>query len=504
MYEALMALNTAIWLGFVIDFLRRDSSSAFHPATIYLAFHGLVFVIRPPLVYYRDYDLIYRSFGFTPTMADKSTVMIGAILGLVAFMLASYQGGRTTVNFRSNQSDLMYRRSLLYPSLAVAALMVPVGVYALYEAWQVRATAISTKMLDASTGVLVNTTSVGYITDSQYALGTITVLFAWIFRFRLVSLIPLAVFIVARAGTGGRFPIIVALLLAGLLYLHDQRRRFPTMKVAMLTLAAITAFMAIGADRGRSIRMLFTDDDRSIEYLYANTSGKRLLEGMDFANLEFYEYLVYAIPQRTGTYGYFLNNLQIFTEPIPRKLWPEKPIGPPIQLYSLFDYGYPIGMTNSLPGEGWAQLGYLGVVLWCGLIGFATGVYYRWFMQSRQTTFIVLTYAAVASQYVTFFRDGLLITLFRTGLFFILPIILIYWLMRALGMPSAHELTLRSAALAIRRRNRDEAATAAAPAAGGASPDDTSPRSRRRGNNDAIRIPRAWRRERATPIDARD
>lgn len=500
MYEGLMVLNTVVWLGFVIDFVRRRETSVFHPAAIYLFVHGLVFVLRPPLVYYRGYDTIYRTYGFTPTIEDKSTVLIGATIGLVAFMLASYQGGRAPLRFQFDKFDIAYRRSLFYPAIAVALLLVPLGAYSLIESWQRRLTAYNSKVLDTATGVFTNTDTIGYLTDVQFVLGPITALFAWIFRFRLPALIPFAMFIVARAGTGGRGPVMAAIALAGLLYLYDRRQRFPTVRVMLLGLLAITAFSSIGADRGRSIRLLFVDDDRSVEYLYNQTAGRRFLEGMDFANLEFYEYLVYAIPQRTGTYGYFLNNLQIFTEPIPRKLWPEKPIGPPIQLYSLFDYGYPIGMTNSLPGEGWAQLGYLGVVLWCALIGFATGAYHRWFMHSRQSTLIVFTYAVVASQYFTFFRDGLLLTLLRTGLFFMLPIILLYWMMRALGMPSADDLATQAAAMAIRRHRaaQVQGAQATAATAEDATEEAAVPRSRRH-DDDGQLVRRAWRKSGAVP-----
>jgi len=498
MYEFLMVLNTVVWLGFVFDFVRRKDASVFHPAAFYLFFHGLIFVLRAPLVYYRGYDGIYRAFQFNPSMADKSTVLIGSTVGLIAFMFGTYQTARAPLRFRHTGFDLGFRRSLLKPFAIVAAFCVPLALYSLRQNWLDRSISYSSKVLDDATGVFVNTTANGYMTDAQLMLGPLSVLIAWIFRFRPLALLPLAAFVFLRAGTGGRWPLVAAFVMLGVLYLYDKRRRLPTMTLVAAGLALLAAFSLIGQDRGRAVRNIVMED-RSVDYLYA--SDKRFLEGMDFANLEYFEYLVYVIPQRSGTHGYFLNNLQIFTEPIPRKFWPGKPIAAPIKLYSLFDYGRPLGMTNSLPGEGWAQLGYIGVVFWCGLMGLLTGWFYSWFMRSRQTTLHVALYAMVLAQYFTFFRDGLLLTLLRTGFWFMIPLLLILALTWAMRLPSAWDMELAAKArAAFARKRRGKAEAEGAPGEGTAGEAATTaeepamvPRSRRQSLNGGV--PRAWRRK---------
>jgi len=211
-------------------------------------------------------------------------------------------------------------------------------------------------------------------------------------------------------------------------------------------------FQIVGVDRGTTIRQWFIEDRSSLADNVDRLKELRFLEGMDFANLEFFEYLVYAVPQRTGTYGYFLDNLQLLTQPIPRVLWSGKPVGPPIQLFSLFDYGYPIGMTYSLPGEGWVQLGYLGVIIWCALFGWLFGLGYNRFQKSSHGNPIVLTYLLFLPLSLTFFRDGFLLTIVQTAVFFLFPVWLIVRIARLTAVPLADELRLRARRHLARRK----------------------------------------------------
>jgi len=43
----ILAFQAIVWLLIAFMFLRGRSASVFHPFSFYLAFHGLVFVIRP-------------------------------------------------------------------------------------------------------------------------------------------------------------------------------------------------------------------------------------------------------------------------------------------------------------------------------------------------------------------------------------------------------------------------------------------------------------------------
>lgn len=457
MYEFALACSVLTLVLVATAFVRSRAFSIFHPLTIYIAFHAFLFVIRPIVAYAADFDFVYRLFQFTPSPSDKITVLFASNLGFLAFAAACWRAGNRPMVFRHDRVTAAERVRLMPLFLWVAVLCVPLGAYSLGQVWTSAVTtgfANAGMVRDAATGISINTESNGYIFEAQLMLATCAAVFAWLFRFRLFAILPLLTFIVFRAGTGGRGPFIAALGAVGLLYLYEQRRRMPTalMLVALPIVALL--FSAVGSDRGASVRRAL-GASTAAEISERYRSQERPLEGLDFANLEYFEYLVYVIPQRSQTYGYFNDLLQVFTEPIPRALWPEKPAGAPFARIHFFDYGYPVTMSFSLPGEGWYSLGWAGVVLWCSLCGWVLGWLYRRYVEGPQSSFQTIAYMVFLPTLILSFRDGQLVTVFRQGLFFMAPIALWWLLARALGMPGLED---------VRRLlgRRAEAASAAA------------------------------------------
>lgn len=443
MYEVSLALSV-LCFGLVLGyFARQPSFNAFHPLTLYLAFHGLVFVIRPIFAYIGDYRGIYILYQFTPSISDKTTVILASTLGMIAFAFFSLQTGNVPMLFKHDRFALAERTRLTPSALWAMAVCGAIGAYSLAVSWQRSSAGIEDMARDAATGTAINTSTNGYLMEAQLMLATCCVLVVWLFRFRLISFLPLLGFIIFRAGTGGRGPFITAAVSLALIYLYEHRRRFPGL-VAMLVAPVLFAlFVLVGADRGETVRSYLSGTAQ----VAVETEGlaKRTFEGMDFGNMEYFEFLVYAVPQRTGTYEYFASNLIIFTEPIPRVLWPEKPVGSPVQFFKLFDYGFPIGMTRSLPGEGWTQLGWLGVMIWCGLWGALLGSVYRRFATGPQSGFAVMFYFSFIPIFIIAYRDGMLSTILRQGSFFMAPLLLWRLIIGYLGIPLAQDMRARAA-----------------------------------------------------------
>ena len=473
MYPTLLLASVAIFLIVAIVYLRQDFSSVYHPISLYLVFHGIVFTIRPLFAYWLHYDFLYRVYRFNPSDDVKSTVIICANLGLLAFVAGAWKGGSAPLTFRQGPAEIAHRKRLIPAFLLAIALIAPIAVASIVTVYT---SGYAGMRLDVHTGVAINTSSNGWLLEAQLMLVPLSVLLAWTFRFRWWSLLPLLVFVTVRAGTGGRGPFIVACAAAGLLWMFDSKRRWPSLLMFALIVPLTAGFYVLGQERG-AVRT-FLDDGKIIE-LREKTG---FMESMDWANMEFFEYLVETVPRKTGTYGYFVDNLQVFTEPVPRVLWQGKPIGPPIKMYNLFDYGNPIGMTYSLPGYGWMQLGYFGVALWCALWGYCLGAIYSWFMRSRQGNFQVALYFAFLPIFIIAFRDGGLVTVMRTGVFYLTPVLVWMWAARALGIPDPADLVRRATRVGSRRR---------------APPEATPPP--RRGQVDGDIVPRAWRGRRGAP-----
>lgn len=440
MYEVALLLSVACLLGVGFFFARNPAFSVFHPLTIYIAFHGLIFVFRPILAYFLNYRYIYSAFRFTPSASDKLTVIFASNLGFLVFAFFCMRAGAVALRFKQDVFVTAERRQLkrLFPW--VLAICVPIGGYSLFSLWFIASGVSSDGMIsDSSTGIAINTTGIGYMREAQLMLATSGAILAWIFRFRLVACLPLLLFAVTRAGTGGRWPVVVAIVAAGLLYLYDKKRKLPGPMLVFGSVALLAAFSAVGTDRGRAIREM-TSSNQTRERQYSNGGTEKFMEGMDYGNLEYFEYLVYVVPQRSHTYDFFLNNIQLFTEPIPRVLWKDKPIGAPVTRFSLFEYGDPVGMTRSLPGEGWFAFGWFGVVIWCGLWGQTLGWIYRKFAQSSQETLQTAAYMIFLASLIAAFRDGVLITVFRYNLFFLAPVALWFIIARMRGIATAQML----------------------------------------------------------------
>ena len=467
MYAAALALSVICFALVVIYFIRSPSFSLFHPLTFYAAFHGFIFVFRPIVARINDFSLVYRSYQFTPSPSDKLTVILASNLGFLTFALFCLMSGNVAMRFKQDGFARAERDRLKPLLFWVLAICVPIGFYSLSKTWNGAAsTGLGYDTVqDAATGIYTMTQGNGYLAEAQLMLASCGALIAWVFRFRLLALLPLLGFVVFRAGTGGRGPFVTALVTVGLLYLYEHRRKLPSLKVSALLVAVVLIFNTVGNDRGLTIRKALGNDTGS-DVFYQTRANERFLEGMDFANLEYFEYLVYAIPQRTHTYGYFLDTLQIFTEPVPRTLWKDKPIGAPFNKIFLLDYGRAVGMTRSLPGQGWYSLGWVGVVIWCGLWGYGLGWIYRRFVEGSQSVFKTAAYMIFVPILIVAYRDGQLVTVFRQGLFYLGPVILWFWFAKYLGVPSA--VVLRAAA--VRRIARVRAGDQPAAQADAANP----------------------------------
>ena len=446
-YDALLVFGLLLFLGVGFVYLRHPAASFWHPLTIYLALHGIVFAFRPILARIFDYQLLYTSTRFQPSLGDKITVLLAADLALIVFVAVSLRVASRPVDLEIGGTWQWRREKLWVPFLAVSAIIAPIAVYAAADEWLATASNASTMVIDTATGVNFNTTGNGWFSTSQLALVPIVTVFAWLTRFRWYSLIPFGLFFLLRAGTGGRGPIIIAAVAIVILFLLERGRKWPEWRASVLILAMALAFNAIVTDRGKAVREAFIADEA---YVSSGTQEAKPFEHMDFANLEYFEFAVYAIPQRSGTYDYFLHNLQIFTEPIPRIWWKDKPLGPPIAMYQLPDYGRPYGFTYSVPGVGWMSWGWPGVVIQSALFALLFGALHRRMAAGPQTPVYVLVFALMIASTVVSYRDGTFLTVVRVLPFYIGPIAAM-WL---LSIPLTRQFGRRSSFPAERREAR--------------------------------------------------
>ena len=437
MYDVVLAASTLAYLALAAVYLTRPFASFLHPATLYLAVHGFIFVFRPIVARIYDFDIVYRLYDFDPSLSDKITVIIGANVGLFAFVLASWRyANRLPAPYDADEVEAL-RTRMTKPLVFVSAVIGPLALWSAVTAWGRRAAAYDTWTRGMSAGVSINLDGSGWFYDSRLMLASLAVLIVWATRFRWYGWPAFGLFLVLQAGSGTRGPIIYASIALIALWLLDKRRDWPDFRTVAGIGAVLLVFNAVVLDRGNAVREAFGGPSTT---QISPTSDLAPLEHMDFANLEYFEYLVFAVPQRSGTYDYFAQNLQIFTEPVPRILWKDKPIGSPVQFFNLWDYGRPIGITGSMPGQGWMALGYPGIVIQCALFGLLFGAFYVLLLMRRNDAASRLVYAFLLANLVLCIRDGTLLTFLRTLPFYVGPVLLVLIGARLFVLPGNRDL----------------------------------------------------------------
>src|SRR5205085_2681238 len=85
--------QVVLWLIVVGVFLASGQASLFHPASVYLVFYLLVFVLRPILVRSFGFDANWNYMIFEPTDAYFMKTLAVSSVALVVFTAASMATG---------------------------------------------------------------------------------------------------------------------------------------------------------------------------------------------------------------------------------------------------------------------------------------------------------------------------------------------------------------------------------------------------------------------------
>jgi len=133
---------------------------------------------------------------------------------------------------------------------------------------------------------------------------------------------------------------------------------------------------------------------------------KRKYDTQEFANFDYVCFVAAVVPSRTGTFTYWAQYLQLFTEPIPRAIWTGKPVGAPVWLFNLNEYGNFLGLTVSLVGDAWMSAGWIGIVVTMSLVGGFLGVLHRWFWKHTDNSMAALAYLTFLGMLPQWYRDG--------------------------------------------------------------------------------------------------
>jgi hypothetical protein len=423
MVELMLYFQWGFLIALVAFHVSKFGGSIFQPNIFYFAFHFLVFVLHPTLVYAFNFNNMFEYLHFYPDDYDALNTFEVADVGLVIFTLAGWWMTRRLAPKQLFPGpaaaplppiDPVLRRSFLIALI----LLGPPAVWSLIYNFTHPILGVHngdigaiTLTRDSATGSTLFTDSTGYLVDLQYMVATLSIAWAYLNRFRLIHTIPFVIYAFFRAyAGGGRFTFFLLTIALALVYLMQKRLTRPTGRMLLIGVAVFALFAAVGNDRGfvKKLTGTYSAVEASVEEDHQQKSftDMSILNGADFANYEYLSYVVHHVPKSFGTYTYFTQYLDLFIKPIPRMLWPGKPVRSLITLIDLNAVGVFSGLTVSLVGDGWMSLGYFGVVVTMAAVSLFCNFLYVRFARTPRTHFAALAYCIFLSLTPQWFRDG--------------------------------------------------------------------------------------------------
>jgi hypothetical protein len=403
-FELALGLQIIIWLGVIFVFVLSGQATIFHPLTMYLGFHALVFIVRPLLVYFFNFDSEFAYMGIRPDEALMARVLMITSFALVVFAATNLWFGRCDPKFQ-NAAPVAFtveqRRALIILTLA----LLPIIIYSMHA----QATNWTGENIG---GTYILTGASGYAIDSQLMAAPLLCAWLAVKRFRWTVWPWIIPYVGYRVYTGwGRWSFVLLFVSLVFIYVWQSRRKWLPWWTLLIPLAIFPLFRMVGNDRDVIKELIThqydpTSHGPAVTGLSAADRFRVKNDNPDFANFDFLVYVVEMVPERTQTFTYGTQYLQIFTEPIPRKLWKGKPAGAPVGFFNLNNYGDFNGCTVSVVGDGWLSGGWLGVFITVGIVGSLLGIAHRWFWRNSDNNMISLFYLVGLAMLPQWYRDG--------------------------------------------------------------------------------------------------
>ena len=437
MIEIALFAQTAIWLATIAVFIGSKQASVFHPAMAYLLFHGLVFVVRPILVYYFNFDFCWHYMGFQPSNAIFVKTLAVTSLAMICIVGVSLWAGRTRLEFGAKEPpsfNTAQRRGLTLTTL----LLLPLMAYSIYATRN----GVDRELVG---GTYVMTNSTGYINEAQDFIMPLMVIWMVVTRFHWLNLLPALIYVGYRSWYGwSRWTILLYLLITIMCYCWYHRRKWIPLWSIAVAIPILLLFNMIGHNRDLIKGLLSGEVTHVVNYSTGMSNSDKLrsqLDNQDFANFDFLTYIVWVVPLKTEDYSYWAQYAQLFTEPIPRILWKGKPVGSPVRTINVFGFANFLGLTVSLAGDGWLSGGWIGVIVELSVVGLVLGWAHRQFWRPGQNTINCLLYIVAMAMVPQWYRDGG-ISIFKFLLFNVTPLLIWKggtWLMGERLMPGYSE-----------------------------------------------------------------
>lgn len=410
-----------------------------HPGTIYLIFHVLSFSWRLWSIAGGSLLLFAGpewGWGLIYDPVEPSEIFRAALVadaGLVFLTLAFLRASSDTVG-RSTAPTAP-------PSLAVhhiwevALFTFPVGLAGLYLFARLpgenNATVVSGAWEQSS-----------WLTNTQTWAGISLLALIYWYGFRSWLVIPMGAYLLLMGYQGfHRFRLIIPLIIMVQIYLDRRQRRWPPLWMSGMLIVAGLLFFSL-----KTVGQMAQSGASLDEIVQESTDiAEKTLEGD--SELNFLDQLAATLTLRdqAGKYYYGQTYLGAITLPIPRPLWPGKPV---LNAYQ-HEISTPLrpmaqaGMIATFLGEAYVNFGYLGIALIPALIGYGLARFYFYAYTQNYYSITRFTYVLIAAVLIQVYRDGLISLVVHT-LAAMMPLFLVIVLHQILPDPEQRRARLRA------------------------------------------------------------
>lgn len=365
--------------------------SALHPAVLYLFCHFYSVTIR----------LLTLLEGAVPISPLHEVLRAGfisdlALIGVTAVFLHLARSASQQVAICPRSSLRMLRPHFV---VVVVAITIVIGLPAM---WYLRLAGVD----------IIARNTLGAWSSSSWLWMTITwpieaaVMWHYIFGYRPVALACTAVLFVITALSASRFAVVIYGVFFCLSFLSSRGLRWPPFRIMVWLIITGVVWFPL---KIISASAWAGDDLSTIAQKAVNYTEGAVSEGG--GDLQFLDQaaIVMTLVDEHGRYYYGSTLWPLLVSPIPRAWWPEKP--------ALNEYMHEIqtqdrpiaefGMISMLTGEGYANGGYVGAVLFSMLAAWCYGRAYFAAMQLPHNSVGRFAYLVFLPTLVQVFRDGL-------------------------------------------------------------------------------------------------
>jgi oligosaccharide repeat unit polymerase len=400
-------LNLIVWLSITAFTMFYMKLPMYHPIFIYLVYHFLGFVIRPFNIVSNDGSFLWARIGFVPDVGDIVLSIIVCNLALVSVTIGFVWAHKKTFYqlYIPTPSPFELHVEKIKPFLLALVTLLILGLYGNYisvvGAGFESVLAYETS-LDGAGGRRLTGVS-GYQTALAEFLPITLIILFMIPRFRKIAILLILAYIAIRMYSGGQRLSFVVVLAALFFYYHVSKNlRFPRIKPIIFILIFAIIFEIIGNDRYafRSILAGEKTISEVVEHYIEERGGNALTS--DIVEFDVSTAAVSVITENND-YSYWSQYLRILVWPIPRQMWPDKPVY--TSIVDLNNYGNFTYLTTGVYADTYMAFSFFSLILMMLLLGVFFGYIYKVLYDSKNPYLFMFFWVFLIYE-KTILRDG--------------------------------------------------------------------------------------------------